>query len=237
MTYTDPFVIKRLPKWHPRRLAFKTHTMKIERDARRRYERYALTEKVLADLPLLDHEIAWQNTSVTPLQMQHLLHALGLTERFADTVVVEVGSFRGETTRCLARATARTIVAVDPYSGYGGAEAELDVFRERASGLKNVVLKRATSGVAARGWRHGPVSLLFIDAVHDYVNTSFDIATWSPLLVPGAILALHDTDQEIFAGTRRAAFEAHGDGRFELLAHPANLTLLLTRPSPVEENE
>jgi hypothetical protein len=48
-------------------------------------------------------------------------------------------------------------------------------------------------------------------------------------LVPGGILALHDTDQEGFAGTRRAAFEAHGDGRFELLAHPPNLTLLVAR--------
>jgi hypothetical protein len=61
------------------------------------------------------------------------------------------------------------------------------------------------------------------------VNTAFDIATWSPLLVPGGILALHDTDQEIFAGTRRAAFEAHGHDRFELLAHPSNLTLFVAR--------
>jgi hypothetical protein len=61
------------------------------------------------------------------------------------------------------------------------------------------------------------------------VNTSFDIVTWSPLLVPGGILALHDTDQEFFAGTRRAAFEAHGEDRFELLAHPSNLTLFVAR--------
>jgi hypothetical protein len=231
MTHTDPFVIKRLPKWHPRRLAFKTQTITIERAARRRFERYALPERVLADLPALDDEIAWQNTSVTPLQMQHLLHALALSDRFTDTVVVEVGSFRGETTRCLARATARTVIAVDPYSGYGGAEAELGLFRHRVAGLKNVILERATSGAAARNWRHGPVGLLFIDAVHDYVNTSFDIATWSPLLASGGVLALHDTDQEIFAGTRRAAFEAHGNGRFELLAHPSNLTLLRARPA------
>jgi hypothetical protein len=226
---TDPFVIKRLPKWHPRRLVFKTQTAKREWEARRWYGRYALPEKILADLPVLDRDIAWQNTSVTPLQMQHLLHALALSERLAGTVVVEVGSFRGETTRCLARASARMVVAVDPYSGYGGAETELELFGQRVAGLKNVVLERATSGAAARGWRHGPVGFLFIDAVHDYVNTSFDIATWSPLLVPGGILALHDTDQEVFAGTRRAVFEAHGDGCLELLAHPSNLTLFRAR--------
>jgi hypothetical protein len=226
---TDPFAIKRLPKWHPKRLAFKSHAMTIEWAARRRYDRYALPEKVLANLPAPPPETAWENTSVTAPQMQHLLHALAMTERFADTVIVEVGSFRGETTRCLAGATARTVVAVDPYSGYGGAEAEFDHFRRRVAGLGNVVLERKTSGAAAGAWRHGPASFLFIDAVHDYVNTAFDIATWSPLLIPGGILALHDTDQEIFAGTRRAAFEAHGHDRFELLAHPSNLTLFVAR--------
>ena len=226
---TDPFAIKRLPKWHPRRLAFKSQTMRIEWESRRRYNRYALPEKVLADLPVLPDAIAWRNTSVTPLQMQHLLHAWRSPSRLAGTVVVEVGSCRGETTRCLAQASSRTVVAVDPYSGYGGAEAELDQFHRRIAGLDNVVLERTTSGAAARHWPHGPASFLFIDAVHDYVNTSFDIVTWSPLLVPGGILALHDTDQEFFAGTRRAAFEAHGGDRFELLAHPSNLTLFVAR--------
>ncbi len=228
-TRTDPFAIKRLPKWHPRRLAFKSRTMTIEWGARRRYARYALPERVLPDLPATAPDVLWANTSVTPPQMQHLLHALAATEHLADTVIVEVGSFRGETTRCLARASSRRIVAVDPYSGYGGAEEDLAQFLRRVDGLDNVVLERATSGAAARAWRHGPASLLFIDAVHDYVNTAFDIATWSPLLVPGGILALHDTDQEIFAGTRRAAFEALCEERFELLAHPANLTLLRMR--------
>ena len=114
-------------------------------------------------------------------------------------------------------------------AGYGGAEAEFAHFRARTAGLDNVLLERTTSGAAATHWRHGGARLLFIDAVHDYVNTSFDIATWSPLLVPGGILALHDTDQAIFAGTRRAAFEAHRGDRFELLAHPSNLTLFVAR--------
>jgi hypothetical protein len=226
---TDPFAIKRLPKWHPRRLAFKSHALRIEWESRRRFDRYALPEKVLAELPDLSQDMVWEDTSVTPLQMRHLRHALGRTEALTGTVVVEVGSFRGETTRCLARGTSRTVVAVDPYGGYGGAEAELAHFRRRVAGLENVVLERTTSGAAARAWRHGPASLLFIDAVHDYVNTAFDIEAWSPLLVPRGILALHDTDQESFAGTRRAAFEAHAGDRFELLAHPSNLTLFIAR--------
>ncbi len=223
---TDPFAVKRLPKWHPRRLAFKTLAIKGEWEARRRFGHYALPEKDLDDLPALP-EVEWSNTSVTPIQMRHLLGALAMTEHLAGTVAVEVGAYRGETTRCLSRATSRRLVAVDPFTGYGGAEQEYRHFRGRVAGLGNVVHERKTSGEAARGWAHGPASLAFIDAVHDYVNTAFDIETWSRMLVPGGVLALHDTDHEWFAGTRRAAFEALES--FDLLAHPDNLTLLVAR--------
>jgi hypothetical protein len=70
---------------------------------------------------------------------------------------------------------------------------------------------------------------VFINAVHDYVNTSFDIEAWLPKLVPGGILALHDTDQAMFAGTRRAAYEPLN--RLELIAHPPNLAIFMTKSS------
>ncbi|MEO6809196.1 MAG: class I SAM-dependent methyltransferase [Isosphaeraceae bacterium] len=220
----DPFAVKRYARWHPRRLTHKSLAMTREWHARRRFDQYALPRVLLPDLPPVP-EADWSATSVTPVQMQHLLHALKLTESQVGTVVVEVGCYRGETTKCLAQATNRTVVAVDPYIGYGGAEAEFVRFQENTAGLSNVVHERTTSGAAARGWQHGPASLIFIDAVHDYANTAFDIETWSAHLAPGGILALHDTDQLCFAGTRRAAFEALG--RSTLLAHPENLTLLI----------
>src|SRR5262249_49239195 len=120
----DPFALKQIPKWHPRRLAHKTMAVAQEWEARRRFGRYGLPEKLLPDLPP-EPGADWASTSVTPLQMRHLLLALARTEKRADTVVVEVGCFRGETTRCLARATRRTVVAVDPFRGYGGAEDDL----------------------------------------------------------------------------------------------------------------
>jgi hypothetical protein len=62
---------------------------------------------------------------------------------------------------------------------------------------------------------------MFIDAVHDYANTRFDIAAWRPLVVPGGIIALHDVDQPGFAGTRRAAAELLS--ACPLFAHVDNL--------------
>jgi predicted O-methyltransferase YrrM len=220
----DPFAVKRYARRHPRRLAHKSLALSREWHARRRFDHYALPQVLLPDVPPVP-EADWSATSVTPIQMQHLLHALRLTESQTGTVIVEVGCYRGETTKCLARATGRTVVAVDPYIGYGGAEAEFARFRENLAGLPNVVHERTTSGAASRAWRYGPASLIFIDAVHDYANTAFDIEAWSTHLAPGGILALHDTDQLCFAGTRRAAFEALG--RSTLLAHPENLTLLI----------
>ena len=219
---TDPFLIKGYSRWHPRRLAFKSRSVIREWMSRRKFDNYALPEKRWdnpPDLPTID----WKETAVTPSQMEHLLRAVSMTESMAGTVVVEVGCYRGETTRCLAKATARPYIAVDPYKGYGGAEEDFARFREKVQGLGNVIHEQTTSGDAARNWWHGPASLVFIDAVHDYDNTSFDIESWLPKIVPGGILALHDVDQAIFPGTRRAAFELLG--RLELVAHPENLAL------------
>ncbi len=224
----DPFAVKRYPRWHPLRLAHKSLAVTSEWGARRRYARYALPEILWDPLPAVP-EADWEATSVTPLQMSHLLRAVAATESLSGTVIVEVGSFRGVTTRCLAVSTSRLVIAVDPYAGYGGADDDQNGFRRRISGLDNVIHEAKTSGNAARDWTHGPVSFIFIDAVHDYVNTSFDIKAWMPKLVRGGILALHDIDQATFAGTRRAAFELLDDYRLELLAHPDNLAIFRAR--------
>lgn len=227
MVTVDPFAVKHYPRWHPYRLAHKSLSMAHEWAARRRYGRYSLPE-ILWEEPLPALPVAdWDSTSVTPTQMRHLLRAVAETESLAGTVIVEVGCFRGVTTRCLAGATSRRVIAVDPYQGYGGAEDDREAFRRRIAGLDNVIHEARTSGAAARGWAHGPASLVFIDAIHDYVNTSFDIHAWAPRLVRGGILALHDVDQAAYAGTRRAAFELLG--RFELVSHPDNLALFVAR--------
>lgn len=228
----DPFAVKQFPKWHPRRLAHKSASVIQEWQARRGFDRYALPERTFDGLPPAP-EVDWSNTSVTPDQMRHLLRALALAEALPPGPIVEVGCFRGETTRSLALATSRQLVAVDPYQGYGGAESDYERFQTNTKGLGNVSHDRMTSGEAARGWSRDPACFIFIDAVHDYANTSFDIEVWSKILGTGGVLALHDTDSYCFAGTRKAAFEALGP--FTLLAHLENLTILVKSPGPGRE--
>ena len=152
------------------------------------------------------------------------MDAVSATEHLTDTVIVEVGCFRGVTTQALAKATARKVIAVDPYIGYGGFEEDYAQFKKNTELLSNVVHERKASGEAVKSWDYSPVSLVFIDAVHDYVNTAFDIEAWSSLLVEGGMVACHDTDQKCFAGTRKAVFEV--SSQFTLFAHPDNLTIL-----------
>jgi predicted O-methyltransferase YrrM len=221
---TDPFAIKKYPKWHPYRLAFTLQARLIELEAKRNFTKYALPEKTLSVLPPVP-EIDFTNTAVTPIQMQHILAALFETEHFTDTVVVEVGCYRGITTKAIAQSTTRKVVAVDPYIGYGGFEEDYRLFSENINNLSNVIHERKASGEAARTWQNNSVSFVFIDAVHDYVNTSFDIEAWARLLVKGGVIACHDTDQLCFAGTRKAVFEANS--KYTLFAHTDNLTILI----------
>jgi hypothetical protein len=165
-----------------------------------------------------------EDTAVTRRQLTYLRHALAAAEGTTGTVAVEVGAFRGATTRVLASSTRLRYVAVDPYVGYGGSEQDLVAFQARILGLTNVQHCRKTSGAAARSWQHGPIAFLFVDAVHDFVNTSFDLAVWAPLLAPGALVAMHDTDSYAYAGTRLAA-RRFARGR-ELVAHIENLVIV-----------
>lgn len=219
---TDPFSIKVFPRWHPKRLAFTAQARLSEWKAKDAYEKYALPVKELVSLPDL-HEVSWNDTDVTSLQMQHLLHALSATENITNSVIVEIGCYRGITTSVMAKSTSRKVIAVDPYIGYGGSEGDFRRFTKNTDCLPNVIHEKATSGEAFRYWNYGPVSLVFIDAVHDYVNTAFDIEAWSSLLVKDGMLAMHDTDQRRFSGTRKAVFESSSN--FLLFAHPDNLTV------------
>jgi predicted O-methyltransferase YrrM len=219
---TDPFFIKKYPKWYPQRLIFTLQARLIEREAQSNFEKYALPELIIPDLPTSPN-LDYANTAVTPIQMQHLLCALAATEHLKDTVIVELGAYRGITTQSLASATSRQVVAIDPYIGYGGSEEDYQIFKSNTENTQNIIHERKSSGEAARDWNYGPISFVFIDALHDYVNTAFDIQTWSPRIVKGGILACHDTDEESFPGTRKAVFEfANLAERF---AHPENLTI------------
>lgn len=194
----------------------------MEAMARRNYAQYELpqvTPHQLPDTPEAD----WANTDVQPEQLQLLHWALEQTEPLGGCVV-EIGAFRGVTTSYLAARTSRRYFAIDPYIGYGGSDSDLQQLTHRTKSLDNVSHQRVTSGTAAATWSLGPVSMVFIDAVHDYVNVRFDIAAWLQHLCRDGMLAFHDTDMPVFAGVRRAIHEVIPP--LQLVGHVPNLVVV-----------
>jgi hypothetical protein len=229
---SDPFTYKSLPKWYPRRLTFTLRARLNEWKARRHFARYVLPS---LDFGAKSHRVnvrGWEETAVTVPQMECLLAALALTENISG-IVVEVGCYRGVTTACLAANTRRQVIAIDPYIGYGGVEEDLAVFRQRTRLCSNVGHWRLTSGEGGRKMRGRTVSFVFVDAVHDFANTSFDAWLWGSLLVPQGCIAFHDTDDFAFAGTRRAVWEMSRAASYQLKAHVEGLTIF-TKLSAVD---
>jgi predicted O-methyltransferase YrrM len=137
-----------------------------------------------------------EDTSVSTSQREILLAALKQTEQI-QLPVVEVGAWRGATTVALAAATSRTIYAVDPFAGYPGAESDMQIMLDRTRSISRIKHIRLRSGGAAEALAQERFSFIFIDAIHDYINTWFDFLVWERLLAPGGMIVFHDVDDHI----------------------------------------
>ncbi len=117
--------------------------------------------------------------------------------------IVEIGSWKGRSTVCLA-AGARDgikIYAIDPHSGSSEHKQQMgridtlgefqDNIKKAGVGHKVIPLVK-TSELAAEEWQ-GPIEFLFIDGAHEYELVKQDFELWSPHLIEGGIIAFHDS--------------------------------------------
>lgn len=135
------------------------------------------------------------------------LYDQALSRRF----VVEIGSWKGRSTKALAAATPGCVYAVDTWAGSEGFDAgayksEIDrigpegIYQEFLKNLApeiaagKVVPVRMTSGGAAAMFEKLLLrfDMAFIDANHDVESVRQDIRLWKPLLAPGGLLSGHD---------------------------------------------
>ncbi len=181
----------------------------VQWTARRRYHEWLArrTQAPLADFfrrasAIVETSMGepMNHTAVTSTQLAQLLLAIDRSNDLQQPVI-EIGSFRGITTRAMASRTDRQVVAVDPYVGDGGHPKDLRFFEEHTDGLSNVQLLREPSDIGFSKWGSKPISLVFIDAIHEYVHAWYDFAAWGSLVVPGGFVAFHDVDQ--FPGVNR----------------------------------
>ncbi len=129
-------------------------------------------------------------------------------------LVVELGVWQGRSVLALAeacRGTAKRVFAIDPWADYDegggpvsgylaqyGVTSFEEVYQAYRAHCRHLALDpwivtvRAPSVETARTWRHGPVSLVFIDASHHYDAVSADLEAWVPLVRPDGIVCGDD---------------------------------------------
>jgi len=167
-------------------------------------------------------EEAWEKVRVTPGFLTEL-EARSLAMMAACTpaagMIVEIGSFKGRSTVGLATVAARyglgQVVAIDPHTAPSvtcpdleGKSSSFDEFLaslKTAQVEKQVEVHRAFSQDVARDWSR-PIRLLWIDGDHTYEGAKRDFDLFSPFLVEGGIIALHDALHE-FEGPIRVFVE------------------------------
>jgi predicted O-methyltransferase YrrM len=188
----DPFRVKEFSRLNPCRLLWTLQSRALQWSARLAHRPFFDIAGPNAEHMRSDRGDSLDNTAVTTSQLELLMLAVAIIEDVSGDVV-EIGSYRGATTVRLAASTSKTIHAVDPFVGYGGSEEDLQIFRSATANCANVNHIRQSSGSAAERFSD-PIALLFVDAIHDFSNSWFDFCAWSPKVVAGGFVAMHDVD-------------------------------------------
>jgi hypothetical protein len=119
-------------------------------------------------------------------------------------VIVEIGSWKGKSTICLAKGSETgsrlKIYAIDPHIGSEEHQAAgqvwtFDEFQAniRKAGVQDSVTPLVKMSIDVARDFDKPVSLVFIDGAHDYESVKADFEAWFPKVIEGGIVAFHDT--------------------------------------------
>ena len=117
--------------------------------------------------------------------------------------IVEIGSWKGKSTVSMGKGSKQgnnvNIYAIDPHTGHEEQNLNekwtFDIFKENIKKAKidDIVIPIIKSSKDAnKGWNK-QIHFLFIDGCHQYKNVIQDFKLWSPFLVDGGIIALHDS--------------------------------------------
>lgn len=133
--------------------------------------------------------------------------------------IVEIGSYMGRSTYCLARGIQENqyelaknsyVVAIDHFKGsfehqvgHSHASEEIAKFGTTFLSFKNnieknelndVVLPIATDSINASRFWNKQIQMVFIDAEHTYESVKSDFENWSPFVIYGGYIAIHDIE-------------------------------------------
>ena len=126
------------------------------------------------------------------------------------SVVLEIGSFKGRSTCCLASGcgSRARIFAIDTFDGgpnlpRANSLPEFNANLSRCGVSELVQPVVGLSAEIAKTWSR-PIDLLFIDGSHNYEDVLADFSGFFPHVVPGGLVAMHDVNNTDWPGVRQA---------------------------------
>ncbi len=157
-----------------------------------------------------------------------------LASRVQDGCIVEIGSYRGQSTVALALG-ARSghqapVFAIEPHENFTGVQggqfgpADRVAFCQnllQAGCLESVRLINLPSQQVAASWNQ-PIGLLWIDGDHRYESVRRDIEGLGPWVVAGGHVAFHDSQLD----PGRVIAEEVAQGNYREVLRFASITVL-----------
>ena len=209
------------------RASFRNYEQKAEPEVTMSIEQLQPEEGLLLTLPILARmkQIeGWLTEEEADLLMGAT--TLALTRLPDAESVVEVGSYCGRSTSVIAgvvkamRPSAR-IYAIDPHDGRVGAldqgiQVMPPTLEKLKRNLKDAGLAQVVEIVVSRSWEVAwskPVSLVFIDGLHDYANVARDFYHFEPSLLCDGYAAFHDY-ADYYPGVKAFVNELLRSGRY-----------------------
>lgn len=120
-------------------------------------------------------------------------------------VIVEIGSWKGKSTVCLAKGSEEgnklKVYAIDPHTGsleHNSSKGRVWTFDEFSKNIRGSKIKKRvvpivkTSNEASKNFNK-PIEFIFIDGAHEYEFVKMDFDLWFPKVIDGGIMAFHDT--------------------------------------------
>ena len=198
---------------------------------------------VMLTLPLLSRvkEIeGWIDDREADLLISIILKAC--IDLPAPNAIVEIGSYHGKSTVVLGNVVKAffpgvKVYAVDPHDGKLGAVDQglhsfppsYEILKQNieAEGLSEVVeiIRNTSKGVE---WQT-PISLLFIDGLHDYPHVAQDFYHFSEWIKPGGYVAFHDC-ADYFPGVQAFVQELLNTDAYREIYKVASLVVVQKLP-------
>lgn len=151
--------------------------------------------------------------------------------------IVEIGSYRGLSTICLAKGTAAganlPVYAIEPHEEFNGVKGGHFGPADRAAFMRNVLNHNVAEAIRLinlgsekvfRNWSM-EIGLLLIDGDHRDEPVALDFQGWTPHLITGGVVALHDSTDATL-GPKKVVDKAIESEAFKLVEIVDLLTVL-----------